>query len=558
MAPKAKIKLIKNHIKKMVRIRSFIIIMILFLGFVSCKKELSEQQKVFLDFAKQENIYGGTGYYYNLDLNSNYIDEPVYYDSVFNFQKLKKELQQNFKLLKGVNGDLIFDYSQTSFPIQYPYKFSSKQTNPGTYTVDFSIFIPQKYEQFSLNKENIGEQISKDGMNITLLDLRNDGATLLVESTVEKQDYAYTKGIRSDRKENVADPLGYKSYVFLDEHLTEPNAKKENRNAKENELEFNFDRLNITASDAENKTIQCEARIIDFRHYLWYRNNDMPYPDMISSYRDLNNRYQEAEKNLAHKYNPIYVLNIRALGKIEKLNFFLRSHKGKIEVVNLGEIKVQERINKETEDSYNYNPVYETYPKLTNSNAKQHVKINVTAVNDKNTYALYASLPFEYSQFATLNFEDIYFKTEKNDTLAKIRRDNTFDVIMGDPTNIISEIIQVEDEKYKVVKGKVVIEKQDHEDEKFNINDLPASFTYNEKENLMIYKMNDRKDLILFAFENSDLKKSIPYKVQYVNEKDHYSIQFKTPPHFIIIRKDKDKESISVPFEFKLPQKEVE
>jgi hypothetical protein len=538
------------------------IIVITTLSFFSCKKILSENQKVFLDFAKAEDTYSGGGYYYNLDLHSNYDDKPIYYDSIFNLSKLKKELQDSLTLEEGKEGGYLINYSKTSIPIQYPHKFSFEKIKSNSYNVKLSIFIPDGYEHFSLGKEDIGEKFSKNGMNITLLDIRNDAATLLIENMAEKIDYSYTYGIRTNEEDdNITKeaPIGYSNCLFSEDWIEKPNLQSKRRNENNNDvLQFDFSRLNISLVDYDGRTIQCEGRIIDFRHYLWYRNHDMPYPEMKSSYLDLQRRYKEGDENPNHRYNGISVVNVRGLGKIKKIDFFLRSNKGHIEVIDFGEIFLQK--NKEKEDNKTQDfPQYKTYTNLNDSIVKKLLKIDIAALAQTNSHLLYASLPSKYSESLGFSFDDMYLKTDKNDSIKITDYENT-SIINGignfENTNTKGITIESADPKYIYVSGKVGINRPVYEDKKFTINNLPNGFIYNKENNTleieyeMYYYENE-----IYGFENLNSKKTIPIYLE--SNTNQIVYKFKMTPSHIILREKKHRKNIEIPFKLKIPKRTI-
>ncbi len=535
------------------------------LSLFSCKKELTESQKVFLDFAKLEDTYSGGGYYYNLGIHSSYNDKPIYYDSIFNISKLKKELQDSLKLFGAKDGSCTIDYSKTSIPIQYPYSFSFKKMSSNSYNVKLSIFIPDGYEQFSLDKDNIGEKFSKNGMNVTLLDIRNDAATLLVENMAKKNDYSYTYDIRNNNADTIAKeiPIGYSDYLFINEEVDEPNLIEQRSNEKNKDvLQFDSNRLNISVIDNDGKNIECGGRIIDFRHYLWYRNFDMPYRDMTLSYLDIKNRYKEEDKNPNYKYNTIDVINIRGIGKIQKLNFFLRSNKGHVAVIDFGEKFLQKETKEKVDNEFQYYSKYETYTNLNDLIAKKELKINISALKQANSYLLYASLPSQYSKALQFSFYDMFLKTDRNDSIEITNHTNNtskITAIINKPANIDETSLEISDPKYIYIIGKVGIDRPIYEDKKYAIGNLPKGFTYNKDTNtLEIESENYLDDFEIYGFESLNSKKSIPtVNLEPIHEYNYQlRYKFKTTPSHIIARNKKDVNDMYVPFKLKIPQKE--
>jgi hypothetical protein len=531
------------------------------LFFTFCKRDLKGNQQVFLDFAKLEDSYAGGGYYYNLNLYSDYDDKPIYYDSIFNLSKLKKELQDSITLKEGKEGGYMIDYSKTSIPIQYPHKFSFEKIKSNSYNVKLSIFIPDGYEHFSLGKEDIGEKFSKNGMNITLLDIRNDAASLLIENTAEKIDYSYTYGIRTNEEDdNITkeEPIGYSNCLFSEDRIEKPNLQSKRRNEKNDALHFDFSRLNMSLVDHDGRTIQCEGRIIDFRHYLWYRNHDMPYPEMKSSYLDLQSRYKEVDKNPNHRYNGISVVNVRGLGKIKKLDFFLRSNKGHIEVIDFGEIFLQKNKEKEDNEIQDF-PEYKTYTNLNDSIVKKLLKIDIAALVQTNSHMLYASLPSKYSESLGFSFHDMYLKTDKNDSIKITGYINRSDInTFGNHEEISTEGITIEkiDPKYTHITGKVGISRSVYEDKKITVNNLPSWLIYNKESKTLEIESEERHVHDLFGFESLSSKKTIPVYAESIFT-NPILCKFKKTPSHIIIREEKSANDIEILFKLKIPKKEI-
>ncbi len=536
---------------------------VLVFSLFSCNKELTAQQKVFLDFAKLEDSYSGGGGFYNLDLYSSYADEPVYNDSIFNFEKLKAELQGSTKIFKNDNGNITIDHSEVS-SIQYPFKLVLTKEQSNSYNVKVLIFIPDGYERFSIDESNIGEKISKDGVNITVLDFRNDAATLAIENTSKKSDYSYTYGKRNEKKEKDSlnkIAVGYNDYLFRNERLEIPNYRysTESTNGQNTEIQFDFDRLNMSLVDDDGKTIESEGRIIDFRHYLWYRNNDMPYPEMTSSYFDLKNRYKEEDKNPNHLYNGIDIVTIRGLGKIKKLNFFLRSNKGQVKTIDLGAIPVLEKKeeDKEEDKEYAYYSKYRSFANLNDSIVRNDLKIGISTLQKENSYMIYASLPSKYSGNLDFSFSDMYLKTSEKDSLRIFNYESAMSRIdifgQYSPSNITAIEIENQNNAYDNVVGEINIEKPVYEEKIYKINNLPKGYSYDTKNKLLEIKFEDGyyNDYTIYGVANSNSKEAIPNILSLI-ESDQIQCKFKNSPSHIIIRHRKSVTNISVPFNLKM------
>ncbi|MCL5244503.1 hypothetical protein M4I21_01705 [Cellulophaga sp. 20_2_10] len=544
-------------------------IIVVFSSFFSCKKELTEQQKVFLEFAELENRYGGSNYYYNLDLQSFYEEEPVFYDSIFDIKKLEKELQQNFTIKKDDNSTLNYSYSNISNPLQYPHQVVFKDVVEDTVYVEFSVFVPDSYDKFSLTKEDVGTKFIKDGLNITVLDVRNDAATLVLENTAETNDYSYTYGIRTNRGDTAEEPIGYKNNLFSDGNYKKPNKKGRFTEFKNDTLKVTFDRLSISVADEKGKTIKSDGSIIDFRHYLWYRKNDMPYPELLQSYYNLRDRYKEESKDPNHKYNPLYVVNLRGMGKIDKLNFFLRSNKGKKEVLSLKPVANEVLASTVLkEDKYIEKPVYKKLELLTNSIIKKELKTRFVALNQDNKYNLYTSLPSNYDNLNKIYVTDLYVKTEENDSIEVGRTDSYYNgFLIGNPESIQSRTFEMQDDTilYTKVSGTISVSTEKIEEKVYTLDKLPKTYRYDKRTNSLDAKVDSSSgQFFLYAFTNEDLETSIPYYVLESDQENHVIINFKTEPKTIIIRHkpydwkySTDNYTTEVPFEIEIPSKSL-
>lgn len=133
---------------------SFAVIMTIITS--SCKQGLDERQKLFLDYAKLEDKYHGNGYYHNFDLYNLNTNAPVYLDSTFNSADLKSKLLKNFKLIDNGRN---FRLDVGDLELQYPHQFVLLQNKNGSVNTKFSVFVPDTYYKFSVDKKDIGKTI---------------------------------------------------------------------------------------------------------------------------------------------------------------------------------------------------------------------------------------------------------------------------------------------------------------------------------------------------------------------------------------------------------------
>ena len=409
----------------------------------ACKQGLDERQKLFLDYAKLEDRYGNTGFYQNLDLYNLNTDPIVYKDSAFNIDAFKSAVVKNFKIWD--NGDNLQPDLGNS-DLQYPYQYIINKQKDGSYHTILSVFVPETYYKFSLSQKDIGKAVMKDSTEITLLDMTNDGATLLVENKSERQSYDYTYDIfeqknlnKKDEEEPEPKTPGYSKYLFNSERIEEPNSSR--IEVKDSLMRFSFARLNMYLADDTNKALYTEGKINDFRHYLWYRNHDMPFPDLVGDYMTIKSKYKELDKDPMHNFHPLYVVNLKAMGKVKQVDFFLRSKKGKVVTIDLGNVKPQTKNPEPKADPTEYAPL----ANIEREDIKKVLKINYTTMpvrfGEPDHIALYASVPYGYNNSNTnIIFQNVKLIGEKKDTLAIDEMDDASNYIgmLNMPRNWIS------------------------------------------------------------------------------------------------------------------------
>lgn len=534
---------------------------------LSCKSGLNDRQKVFLDYAKLEDRYSNSGFYRNLDLYNTNIDEPKYTDSSFKLANFKVQLKKTFRLV--IDGNQL----QTDFEgpeLQYPHQYRFKPQQDGSIQVSLSVFIPDSYTKFSLSKKDIGKPMLKDSAEITLLDMTNDGATLLVENKGSRQSYDYTydsidkKDFNEKKNDEPHTGPGYGNNLFISESVERPNAST--TTVKDSLLNTDLARLNISLSDDHGKTLLTEGRINDFRHYLWYRNHDMPFPELMSAYSDIRSRYVEEDIDSLHKFNPIYVVNIKASGKVDQVNFLIRSAKGHVETIDLGNQIPQQPKQEQRPIATEFLPIVN----LTKENAVKLLKVNYTTIAVKNNepdyFLLYASAPIAHNNRQMhLSFEDIELIGAQKDTV----KVNDYEDAKTDlNTSWTTEVNNLSAVKFpasnldvtKII-GKINLSTADYYDKEFKVNQLPKgailasnglTLTVNKQnpafEDLVeIYGLDDKDQThpIASIFPDNYFAKELPI------------IYVKKPAKFIFRYKKADGEINQViPFEFQIQKKE--
>ena len=447
---------------------------------IACKSGLDERQKLFLDYAKLEDKYHGTGYYHNFDLYDLNTEDPVYLDSAFNIADFKSKFLKNFKLID--NGrEFMPDFGDLK--LQYPHQFVMIKNKNGSVNTKFSVFVPAKYYKFSVDRNDIGKALMKDSVEITLLNMTNDGVTLMIENKGMRQsyDYTYDSAERKDfsEKQRYKEPKepGYQNYLFVSEQVDPPNTERTSKT--DSLMRESFSRLSINILDEKGKTLASEGSVNDFRHYLWYRNHDMPYPELTSNYYNIKQKYKELDEDLLHKFYPIYIVTIKASGKVGKLDFFLRSNKGHVETIDLGDVIPQKPV-----DNASVNEQSEILP-ITNikkEEVNKLLKINCTTVsgklNEPDNILIYASLPYGYNNERTgWNFSEMMLIGDAKDTVAVTEYqdgDDYFRVGYGNQNSNLSAVkFSPTLQNAKKVIGKISLEVPNYFDKTFNSGNFP-------------------------------------------------------------------------------------
>lgn len=549
-----------------------LIIILATLFLIGCKPDLDDRQKLFLEYAKLEDKYHNTGYYRNLDLY-NLNDEPiVYQDSAFNINTFKASVIKNFKIYNE-DDQIIPDLG--GYDLQFPHQYVLVPQKDGSIQTKLSVFVPETYFKFSLSSKDIGKPIMKDSTEITLLDLTNDTATLLVENKAIRQSYDYTYDLaeRKDTSEKEEYELpkapGYGDYLFGGENLDAPNSAK--TEIKDSLMRISYARIDMSLSDDAGKVLQREGRVNDFRHYLWYRNNDMPYQDLVSNYINIKSKYKELDTDPKHKFHPIYIVNLQASGKIKQVDFFLRSRKGRVETIDLGNVKPQAKPTKAITDETEFPPL----ANIEKETLKKLLKINYTTVpvklNEPENIVLYASVPYGYNNNKTnMTFENVKIIDNKKDTVAiddLFRADDYFNI---SHSNNYPNLDAVHfSPKYtapiKVI-GEIDFGITNYYDKEYNINQLPKGFSLApDGITLTINKKEPTTEYIsaIYAFAKGNKKKALStVRIEnYDYASENSILRYVQKPTYLIIRyiKNKDRRmEEKVPFELNIIKKEKE
>ena len=542
-----------------------IICILSFFLLYSYKSGLSEKQQLFLDYAKLEDRYHNTNYYLDLDVYGDTIAAPVYSDAVFSVDEFRQRLKKSFKLIKDEQSIVpTFDGAA----LQYPHQYIFTKNSDSSFNVVLSVFIPDHFSKISLSKKDIGKVIKKEEAEFTLLDLTNDVATLLVTDKATRINYDYTydgfeqKNNKDKEIPEVDTMPGYRQGLFLEESVTPPNTAADV--VTDSMLRLKFGRVNISLSNKDGRTIASEGRINSFRHYLWYRNHDMPFEELRADYLRIKAAYKEEDTDTAHRFNPIDIINVKGVGTIGSVEIFVRSAKGHVERFDLGKHTPQANISKpkaQTQNEQRYAPINT----LDSAEASKIVKSHYNILrDDKGREAfclLYASLPVNYKRaFIRMEFEDVWLKTATDSVKMEMEdAENYFDI--GDQrknSNITAVKMPLPQQgKVTSIKGQLIFTVKGLYDTAFKIGALPQGMSFSS-DGLTVTILPDLVQVEsireIYGFGDAGRKNLLQYVSKPASDEDEelkVTITFDQKPSQIVIRSKRETDqNFSIPLEF--------
>ncbi|WP_018627357.1 hypothetical protein [Niabella aurantiaca] len=417
---------------------------------VSCKNELSEEQKVFLDFAKLEDRYSGTQFYTNLYLNDYTLPETAFDDKTFSIKECAEKLRQQIKFINDPEEGLRFlgwDEARMQETLPYPAVFYLNRLGDSAVEVNGKILVPESVHTFSFDSSETGKTIHKDSMKITLLHMSNNVATLLVVDETAVWDYNYTydmidkSGRKLEKKKVDSLTPGY-YYPFPADGYNISVQGYLSRWQSDSAIHFDNSRLQIKGTNKSGAALLTNCKEEDFRHYLWYRNHDMPYSDMASDYLLVRSNYREPDTDPDHFFIPMYIMTVAVAGKLQKVEGLIRSSKGKIEEIRLGQFPVLP--GGEGDGFKPLRVVYGKIPEINAQNVLDHIRAGSFEVRNRDrseNVCIYVSVPVtenmleqnHFSPFRKTIFypyiRNVYAVTGKGDTIEIKDTENARDLL---------------------------------------------------------------------------------------------------------------------------------
>lgn len=304
--------------------------------------------RIFIDFLKQEMLYHKDVVYYPFPFE----------DITFNYKVPRIETNpERIKqlLCDGISyneRDSCADYSPE---LEMPHRIKIQALDKDSYKAEAFVTLPDSSATLSLDSANIGIPQKFDSLEVTLMGIEGNVAYLLIEDKSKLFDYSYTRPDFIDEEEEeeedenawkqreLSDPYEEKTDICTDRwSIIDISAF-----ANDGFRYFQRKRITGVAYNAEGKKLTFETLSEDFRHYLWYRNMDMPYTSMGDKYRDLQKRYPSPQGD-SH-YHPLYVVRLEASGRIARLdvNVLSRSTQPSLHLLTEGNFKPYDYYAKE-------------------------------------------------------------------------------------------------------------------------------------------------------------------------------------------------------------------
>ena len=277
--------------------------------------------QIFIDFLKQEILYHKDAVYYPFPFE----------DITFNYKvpRIETNLERIKQLIcDGISyneSDSCADYSPE---LEMPHRIKIQALDKESYKAEVFVALPDSSATLSLDSANIGIPQKFDLLEVTLMGIEDNAAYLLIEDKSKLFDYSYTCPDFIDEEEEEDEEED--KNAWKQKHLSGPYAEKTDictdrqcitdisAFANDGFRYFRRSRITGVAYNAEGKKLTFETLSEDFRHYLWYRNMDMPYTSMEDKYRDLQERFSSPQGD--NRYYLLQVVRLEASGRIARLD----------------------------------------------------------------------------------------------------------------------------------------------------------------------------------------------------------------------------------------------
>lgn len=277
--------------------------------------------RIFIDFLKQEILYHKDAVYYPFPFE----------DIIVNYEMPRMET--NRECIKQLLCDGI-SYNEYDSCVKYrpllemPHRIKIQALDKDSYKAEAFVSLPDSSATLNLNSANIGIPQRFDLLEVTLMEIEDNVAYLLIEDKSKLFDYSYTRPdfIFEEEEEDKEEDKN----AWEQEHLSSPYEEKIDictnlqritdisAFANDGFRYFQHSRITGVAYNAEGKKLTFETLSEDFRHYLWYRNMDMPYTSMEDEYSALQERFPSPQGD--NRYHLLQVVRLEASGRIARLD----------------------------------------------------------------------------------------------------------------------------------------------------------------------------------------------------------------------------------------------
>lgn len=304
--------------------------------------------RIFIDFLKQEMLYHHDVVYYPFpfeDITYNYEEPKVETDC----ERIRQLICDGISYNKS---DSCADYNTA---LRLPHRIKIQALNKDRYRAEAFVTLPDSSATLRLDSTNIGIPQKFDSLEVTLMQIEDNVAYLLIEDKSKLFDYSYTRPEYIDEEEEEEDAWKERElaspYQERTDIRTYPQCMVDiSAYANDDFRYFQRARITGTAYNAEGKKLAFETLSEDFRHYLWYRNMDMPYASMESKYRALQYRFPAPEGD--NRYYLLQVVRLEASGRIDRVD------------INVLSRSTQPPLHLQFEENFNPRDYYADEPSL--------------------------------------------------------------------------------------------------------------------------------------------------------------------------------------------------
>ena len=303
----------------------FILLTITLMNTTPCLAQVpgsNNPYQLFIDFLKQEKRYHNDMVPYPFPFDDIVRRNSDSDTSVVTSPERIKEL-----IGEGIKG-IAHEYNNKYSPkLRLSHRIKYEKIGDTAYKAEALVSIPDSNATLHFAHADIGIPKSFDQIEITLMAVESNVAYLLMEDKSKLYDYSYTRPDYVDNGEEEEE----KPYPEIEPYCNyyEGNIPgsfglmDESETINDGQYHFTQARITGKAYNAKGLLLEYETLAEDFRHYLWYRNMDMPYESMKGDYDALKERFPSPKGN--NHYHPIYAIRLQASGRISELDVTIRS-----------------------------------------------------------------------------------------------------------------------------------------------------------------------------------------------------------------------------------------